>query len=61
MSVHILKLSDAQLRCVNAALALFEAEKTADEDNLHGDTAMPVLGRTRRIVWDAMGKAGIEP
>lgn len=52
-------LTPAQIRAVNSALALLEAEVEAGYD-VH-TTRLSVLTRTRRIVWDAMEKAGVTP
>lgn len=49
----VLRLTAAQLRMINAALALYEAEATQDD---YEHYRQDVMDRTRAIVWDAMPK-----
>lgn len=56
----VLRLSPAQARAVNSALALLETEVGVDEDDLH-QTDPAVLDRTRAKVHAAMAAVGVEP
>lgn len=54
------EVTPAQLRCINAALALLEAEVESGDD-VHDDVRPDVLMRTRRAVWGVMMREEIEP
>lgn len=54
--VHM-RLTRAQARCVNAALALYEAEDHEYDEDFDAD----VLSRARTAVHRAMEAAGVEP
>jgi hypothetical protein len=56
--IHV-TLTPAQLRAVNAGLALLEAEVDADERV--GGIRPAVIARTRRKIWDAMINTGTKP
>lgn len=56
----VVSVTAAQLRCLNAALALLEAEVETDDDQLHG-VRLDLVERTRSAVHDALRREGIEP